>query len=129
MDRVRLSVDGPVAVVTIDRPEVRNAVDPQTAVELRAAFEQVWADDAIRAAVLTGLPAAALCAPVTTSRPLAAAGRDPAVLDTLGPDREGPMGPTRSIPRKPVIAAVEGRIPWPGAWNWRCGATWVVAAF
>jgi enoyl-CoA hydratase len=106
MDRVRVYVDGPVAVVTIDRPEVRNAVDPQTAVELRGAFEQVWADDAIRAAVLTGA-GGCFCAGYDLGA-FAAAGRDPAVLDTLGPDREGPMGPTRSIPRKPVIAAVEG---------------------
>ena len=45
---------GPTAVVTIDRPDVRNAVDQQTATELREAFVRVEGEDDIAAAVLTG---------------------------------------------------------------------------
>ena len=47
-------VDGPVAIVTIDRPEVRNAVDGPTAAALADAFRRFDADDGARGAVLTG---------------------------------------------------------------------------
>ena len=46
--------DGPVTVVTIDRPEVRNAVDSETADALRSAFEAFDADHEASVAVLTG---------------------------------------------------------------------------
>ncbi len=51
---IRYEVDGPVAVVTIDRPEVRNAVDGPTAAELADAFRRFDADDDLLVAVLTG---------------------------------------------------------------------------
>ena len=51
---VRFDVDGPVAVVTIDRPEVRNAVDGPTATALADAFRRFEAADSLAAAVLTG---------------------------------------------------------------------------
>ncbi|MCB1016314.1 MAG: hypothetical protein KDB10_14540, partial [Acidimicrobiales bacterium] len=51
---VRTEVDGPVAVVTIDRPEVRNAVDGPTAAALADAFRGFDADDDLAVAVLTG---------------------------------------------------------------------------
>jgi enoyl-CoA hydratase len=54
MATVRWEVEGPVAIVTIDRPEVRNAVDGPTAVALAAAFRRFDADDALAVAVLTG---------------------------------------------------------------------------
>jgi enoyl-CoA hydratase len=106
MDRVRYEVDGAVAVVSIDRPQVRNAVDPQTAAELRAAFDRVAADDAIHAAVLTGTQGC-FCAGYDLAA-FAATGDDPTALETLGPGQAGPMGPTRAVPAKPTIAAVEG---------------------
>ncbi|MGQ0626156.1 MAG: crotonase/enoyl-CoA hydratase family protein [Sporichthyaceae bacterium] len=103
---VELSTDGPVAVVAINRPQVRNAVDPATAAALRAAFADVWAKDAVRVAVLTGR-AGAFCAGYDLSA-LAATGTEPATLDELGPGHPGPMGPTRNYAPKPVIAAIEG---------------------
>src|SRR5256712_10870306 len=51
---VRTEVDGAVLTVTIDRPEVRNAVDPETARALEAAFSEFNANDELSVAVLTG---------------------------------------------------------------------------
>ena len=51
---LRYEVDGPVATVTIDRPEVRNAFDETTIAELARAFERVAGDDAVRVMVLAG---------------------------------------------------------------------------
>ena len=51
---VRYEPDGPVVVVTIDRPQVRNAVDPATAGRLVDCFERFAADDSLAVAVLTG---------------------------------------------------------------------------
>ena len=54
MDAVRYEIEGPVAIVTINRPQVRNAVDGPTAAELAAAFRRFADDDALAVAVLTG---------------------------------------------------------------------------
>jgi enoyl-CoA hydratase len=51
---VRYEVDGPVVTVTIDRPQVRNAVDSATAAALVECFERFEADAALNIAVLTG---------------------------------------------------------------------------
>src|SRR3989442_5752200 len=59
---VRTEVDGAVLTVTIDRPEVRNAVDPETARALEAAFSDFNANDELSVAVLTGA-AGTFCAP------------------------------------------------------------------
>ncbi|MDQ6933980.1 MAG: crotonase/enoyl-CoA hydratase family protein [Actinomycetota bacterium] len=98
---VRTLRRGPVLGVTIDRPEVRNAVDRRTAEELSAVFRAYGADDALRVAVLTGA-GGNFCA-----------GADLKALSTgeanrLEPDGDAPMGPTRTRLSKPVIAAVEG---------------------
>ena len=90
--------DGPVTIVTIDRPARRNAVDPETALALRDAFAAFAADADARVAILTG------------SEGHFCAGFD---LNAVGgsrydPDGPGPMGPTRMLLEKPVIAAVEG---------------------
>ena len=95
---VSVDHDGPVTIVTIDRPSRRNAVDPDTADRLRDAFTAFAADDAARVAILTG------------SEGHFCAGFD---LGTVGTSRydpggPGPMGPTRMLIEKPVIAAVEG---------------------
>src|SRR2546426_10104973 len=60
---VRTEVDGAVLTVTIDRPEVRNAVDPETARALEAAFSDFNANDELSVAVLTGA-AGTFCAGV-----------------------------------------------------------------
>lgn len=101
MTTVRYETDGPVAIVTIDRPSVRNAVDGPMAAELADAFRRFDADDTLAAAVLTGA-SGMFCAGADLKA--VAAGRGNRV--TL--DGDGPMGPTRMLLNKPVIAAVEG---------------------
>jgi enoyl-CoA hydratase len=90
-----------VLTVTIDRPEVRNAVDPETARALESAFSDFNANDELSVAVLTGA-AGTFCAGFDLKA--MATGSRYAVGET-GP---GPMGPTRMIMSKPVIAAIEG---------------------
>lgn len=98
---VGYEVDGPVVTVTIDRPEVRNAVDPQTAEELREALRRFDADESLSVAVLTGA-GGTFCAGFDLKA--LAAGNTYQITDT----GEGPMGPTRMELGKPVIAAIEG---------------------
>ncbi|HEX5782866.1 MAG TPA: crotonase/enoyl-CoA hydratase family protein [Solirubrobacteraceae bacterium] len=95
---VRFERTGAAAVVTIDRPERRNAVDGETAAALLAAYERFAADDGARVMVLTGAGEQAFCA-----------GADLKALETLDPDAPaGPMGFTRLTPAKPAIAAIRG---------------------
>ncbi len=101
MEAVRYDCDGPIAVVTIDRPEVRNAVDGPTAAALADAFRRFDADDALAAAVLTGA-GGTFCAGADLKG--VATGRG----NRVSIDGDGPMGPTRMLLGKPVIAAVEG---------------------
>lgn len=92
---------GPVRVVTIDRPERRNAVDRVTADALEAAFAAFDTDDAVAVAVLTGA-GGTFCAGADLKAVSEGNGNR---LHAAGP---GPMGPTRMLLGKPVIAAVEG---------------------
>jgi enoyl-CoA hydratase len=101
MSTVRWEQDGPVVIVTIDRPEVRNAVDRPTAAALADAFRRFDADDALAVAVLTG-SAGAFCAGADLKA--AASGNGNRVTE----NGDGPMGPSRMLLSKPVIAAVEG---------------------
>ena len=103
MDRqlVRYETDGPVAIVTIARPEVRNAVNRPTAEALAAAFRRFDADDALAVAVLTGANGA-FCAGADLKAVSEAQGNRTAETG------DGPMGPSRMLLGKPVIAAVEG---------------------
>lgn len=98
---VRIEKDGPVTTVVIDRPEVRNAVDRDTAEALAAAFREFDADEEARVGVLWG-DHGVFCAGADLKA--VAAGRPNRV--EFGGD--GPMGPTRFLLRKPVIAAVAG---------------------
>lgn len=98
---VRYETDGSVAIVTIDRPEVRNAVDGPTAAELADAFRRFDADDARVAAVLTG-SGGTFCAGADLKS--VSAGRG----NRVAADGDGPMGPSRMLLEKPVVAAVEG---------------------
>jgi enoyl-CoA hydratase len=100
-DTVAVTREGPVTVVTITRPERRNAVDGHCAEQLRAAFEAFDADDGQSVAVLTGA-AGTFCAGADL-KAVAEGDRRPI------PDQgSGPMGPTRLTLSKPVIAAIEG---------------------
>lgn len=98
--KVRYETEGPVAVITIERPDVRNAVDEETAEELFAAFENFDADSELAVAVLTG-SGGHFCAGFDLK---AFAAGTPNSVD---PDR-GPMGPTYMQLDKPVLAAIEG---------------------
>jgi enoyl-CoA hydratase/carnithine racemase len=59
---IRFECDGPIALLTIDRPEVHNALDFDTSDALVAAWEQFRDDDALRVAILTGAGNRAFCA-------------------------------------------------------------------
>ncbi len=98
---IRYETDGPIAIVTIDRPEVRNAVDRPHAEELAAAFRRFEADEALHVAVLTGT-GGTFCAGADLKAVSEARG------NRVGETGDGPMGPTRMLLSKPVIAAVEG---------------------
>jgi enoyl-CoA hydratase len=93
--------DGKVLIVTINRPELRNAVNSDTAAALADAFKQFEADDALCAAVLAGA-GGTFCAGADL-REVADGHRT--AIDENG---AGPMGPTWLQLSKPVIAAVEG---------------------
>ncbi len=101
---VHTEIDGPVLVVTIDRPEVRNAVDRPTAAALADAFRAFDADGPRSVAVLTGA-GGTFCAGADLG---ALARPEEGRLSRLEPEGDGPMGPTRMVLTKPVIAAVEG---------------------
>jgi len=96
-DELRYERVGAASVVTIDRPERRNAVDGATAEAFRAALRDFEADEAARAMVLTGAGGEAFCA-----------GADLKALDLDVDHPDGPMGPTRLTPSKPAIAAIDG---------------------
>jgi len=105
---------GPVTLVTLQRPEVRNAVDAATAVALHRAFLEFEADEDARVAVFHGAHGH-FCAGWDLQRgaELARQGGGPDVLAGLdftpGDTRAlGPMGPSRLLLSKPVIAAVSG---------------------
>lgn len=98
---VHYEADGPLAIVTIDRPDVRNAVDRETAEALAAAFRTFEEDETLAVAILTGANGT-FCA-----------GADLKAVATGGGNRtaaegDGPMGPSRMRLGKPVLAAVEG---------------------
>ena len=101
MSTVRYETNGPVAVVTIDRPEVRNAVDGPTAQLLADAFRRFDGDAALAVAVLTGA-GGTFCAGADLKG--VAEGRG----NRVALDGDGPMGPSRLLLSKPVVAAVEG---------------------
>lgn len=101
-ETVRSEVDGPVLVVTINRPEVRNAIDGPTAAALFGAFSAFDADEERFVAVLSGA-GGAFCAGADLK-----AVSDRARFNRVEVDGPGPLGPTRMQLAKPVIAAVEG---------------------
>jgi enoyl-CoA hydratase len=101
---VHYETDGRVAIVTLDRPDVANAIDRPTADELVDTLRRFDADDALAVAVLTGANGT-FCA----GADLKAMREDGAPrANRVAPDGDGPVGPTRMLLGKPVIAAVEG---------------------
>jgi len=96
-EELRYERVGAAAVLTIDRPERRNAVDDATAKLFRQGLEDFEADDDARVLVLTGAGGQAFCA-----------GADLKAMNLDVTHPAGPMGPTRLTPSKPAIAAVDG---------------------
>jgi enoyl-CoA hydratase len=98
---VRVDRTGAVTTVILSRPEVRNAVDRDTAQHLADAFRAFEADAGSSAAVLWG-EGGSFCA----GADLKAISRGEA--NRLEPEGDGPMGPSRMVLSKPVVAAVSG---------------------
>jgi enoyl-CoA hydratase len=101
MSAVRIERDGPIYTVVIARPERRNAVDRPTAEALADAFRAFEADGEAKVGVLFG-EGGTFCAGADLK---AVADGEPNRLDRKG---DGPMGPSRLVLDKPVIAAIEG---------------------
>lgn len=101
---VRIEDDGGIRVVTIDRPEVRNAVDRPTADALDAAIAAADADPDVLGVVLTGA-GGNFCAGADLH---AVGSGDPDRVNRVERTHRGPMGPTRRRTGTPTIAAVEG---------------------
>ena len=99
---VRSEKNGPVTTVVLSRPEVRNAVDAPTAAALADAFRAFDAEPDARVAVLFG-EGGCFCAGADLKA--VSSGRE---ANRTTPDGDGPMGPTRMLLSKPVIAAVAG---------------------
>ena len=113
---------GSAAVLTITRPERRNAVDDETAAELLAGFHRFEADDAARALVLTGEGPEAFCAGADLKAFAERAQgfleahpdggpeelREAAIAEWLDDRPDGPLGFTRLRASKPTIAAISG---------------------
>ncbi len=101
MSQVGYTVEGTTAVVTIQRPEVRNCVDAATSRALAKAFRRFEGDPSLSVAILTG-EGGCFCAGADLKQVGTGQGNP---VSTRG---DGPMGPTRMRLSKPVLAAVEG---------------------
>lgn len=99
---VQYETRGAVAIITINRPDRRNAVDGPTAAKLADAFRQFDADESLSVAILTGA-GGTFCAGADLKAVSTGEGRNR--VEETG---DGPMGPSRMRLSKPVIAAVEG---------------------
>ncbi len=98
---IKISTQERVHIISINRPKVRNAVDDSTAIQLCKAFEEFDANDALDVAILHG-EQGTFCAGADLKAVAQGGG------NKVHPEGRGPMGPTRLILSKPVIAAVEG---------------------
>jgi enoyl-CoA hydratase len=96
-DELRYERVGAAALLTIDRPERRNAIDKAAAEAFRQGLKDFEADEGARVLVLTGAGGQAFCA-----------GADLKAMDLDVDHPHGPMGPTRLTPAKPAITAVDG---------------------
>ena len=110
---VRIEREGPVTTVILDRPAAKNAVDRATAAALADAFRAFDADPDARVAVLHGdhrdLHNSEHSFPTRRSSDLKAlAARAGSPPNRIAPDGDGPMGPSRMVLGKPVIAAISG---------------------
>lgn len=112
---IKQEVHGRVAIVFIDRPEARGAVNPEMAQDLYSVFLGIDEDDGIDVAILAGT-GGHFCAGFDLKAATTDAARhwiDRVDIpedwtDALAVPLPGPMGPSRLMLRKPVIAAIEG---------------------
>lgn len=100
---VRSSRDDRVLTVVIDRPEVRNAIDARTAEALATIFRDFETDDTLGVAVLTGQGST-----FSAGADLNTVAGDNAQSLRVGVDGDAPLGVSRMLLSKPVIAAIEG---------------------
>ena len=122
--QIRYEQDGPVTVITIDRPERMNAVGPRTAAELVDAWTRFRDDDTALVGVLTGAGEDAFCAGGDLKAAFAGELMVPDTPDERGAhargERPGMLGPTRWTDlTKPTIAAVNG-VAYAGGLEWAC---------
>jgi enoyl-CoA hydratase len=118
-DHLLFSQDGPVTLITINRPERMNAIGPKTHAELVHAWERFRDDDEAHVAVLTGAGDRAFCAGGDLKASFAES--------DLDPDRPGVLGPSRWTDLyKPTIAAVNG-LAYAGGLEWACWTDLAIA--
>ncbi len=114
-ESVRVSRDGAVATLTLDRPQAMNALDDDAKVALRDRLQELGADQSVRAVVLTGAGERAFCTGQDLKEHIALlqAG-DPAPLRTVAEHYNPTVLAIATMP-KPVIAAVNGMAAGAGA--------------
>ncbi len=100
---IRVEREGPVTIVTINRPEVRNCVNPETAAELAGAWRAFDADPDAKVGVFCG-EETGFCAGFD----LKAVAERKSDVDLTEFSGDGPMGPSRMLLTKPVIGAITG---------------------
>jgi enoyl-CoA hydratase len=108
MAEVSYRREGAAAVLTIERPERRNAVDPATADQLLEGYRSFEGDDEARVLVLTGAGDEAFCAGADLKSVAAARTDEGIAAQWLKPRPHGPLGFTRITSPKPTIAAISG---------------------
>ena len=106
MSSVRVEKNGAVTTVVLDRPHARNAVDGPTAMALFEAFTEFDADESASVAVLWG-DHGTFCAGADL-KAIGTSDSNPVHRPRVGVTAPGPMGPSRMVLSKPVIAAVSG---------------------
>src|SRR3954454_13049163 len=130
-EHLRYEQDGPVTVITIDRPERMNAIGPETHSELVAAWDRFREDDAALVAVLTGAGEDAFCAGGDLKAAFAGEQVIPLTRSELDAhargERPGVLGPSRWTDlHKPTIAAVNG-VAYAGGLEWACWTDMAIA--
>lgn len=101
MPKVLIEDRGSIRVVTLNRPEVHNAVDGETAAALNRALQEFRDDDAVRVMIVTGAGEKSFCSGVDLKN----SGQ---LRDNASFESSGPLGFSRLDPGKPTIAAVNG---------------------
>ncbi len=99
---ILITKDSGVAIITINRPEVRNALDPATFAELRSAAREIRFDDTVNVAIITGAGGKAFASGADIK-----ALRERKSLDQLKSEAQDSMNEIDML-EKPTIAAIDG---------------------